>query len=104
MLFQVSGNSNHTLISLFWDSSITEEFLQNAAYEIQECGGWIAQSNIRRKKLRMFAEGSVFSQQPQGKLVDVTPAELKTTDGEYKFHPIYRSGISLALPIKIKDT
>ena len=51
----------------------------------------------------MFAEGSVFSQQPQGKLVDVTPAELKTTDGGYKFHPIYRSGISLALPIQIKD-
>ncbi|MEL7244355.1 MAG: type III-A CRISPR-associated RAMP protein Csm4, partial [Cyanobacteria bacterium J06573_2] len=59
--------THHTLISLFWDSSITEEFLQNAAYEIQECGGWIAQSNIRRQKLRMFAEGSVFSEQPQGK-------------------------------------
>ena len=99
-----ASGTHHTLISLFWDSSITEEFLQHAAYEIQECGGWIAQSNIRRQKLRMFAEGSVFSQQPQGKLVDVTPAELKTTDGEYKFHPIYRSGISLALPIKIKDT
>ena len=94
--------THHTLISLFWDSSITEDFLKDAAYEIQECGGWIAQSNIRRKKVRMFAEGSVFAQKPQGELVDVTPAELIDNAGKPKFHPIYRSGISLALPIKIK--
>ena len=50
----------------------------------------------------MFVEGSVFSQQPQGELVDVTPAELIDNAGKPKFHPIYRSGISLALPIKIK--
>ena len=97
-----ASGTHHTLISLFWDSSITEEFLQNAAYEIQECGGWIAQSNIRRRKVRMFAEGSVFAQKPQGELVDVTPAELIDNAGKPKFHPIYRSGISLALPIKIK--
>lgn len=93
--------THHTLISLFWDSAINQEFLKDAAYEIIECGGWIAQSNIRRKKVRMFTEGSVFSQKPQGELANVTPKELRTKDGGYKFYPIYRSGISLSLPIKL---
>ena len=52
--------------------------------------------------VRMFAEGSVFLDQPQGKLVDVTPSQLMD-GGKYKFHPVYRSGISLTLPIKIKE-
>lgn len=94
--------THHTLISLFWDSPITQDFLENAAYEIQERGGWIGDVNLRRKMVRMFTEGSVFSEQPQGKLVDVTPPQLINDDGTYKFHPVYRSGISLTLPIKIK--
>lgn len=100
-VLKYSEYTHHTLISLFWDSHINSEFLQNSAYEIKESGGWIAQSNIRRRKVRMFSEGSVFSQKPQGKLADVTPKELKTKNGGYKFHPIYRSGISLSLPIKL---
>lgn len=96
-----SPGTHHTLISLFWDSPITKDFIENAAYEIQERGGWIGDVNLRRKMVRMFTEGSVFSEQPQGKLVDVTPRQL-IDDGKYKFHPVYRSGISLTLPIKIK--
>jgi CRISPR-associated protein Csm4 len=95
-----SGNQ-HTLMSLFWDNTITTEFLKTASYEIQERGGWIAQSQIRRKMVRMFAEGSVFPIQPQGKLIDVTP---KDKNGNYKTHHlIYRSGISLSLPIQAQD-
>ncbi|MBO3463290.1 type III-A CRISPR-associated RAMP protein Csm4 [Aetokthonos hydrillicola Thurmond2011] len=87
----------HTILSLFWDSTVTENFLENASYEIQERGGWIAESQIRRKMVRMFTEGSAFftATPPQGKLVDVTPHEFKK-------HSIYRSGISLSLPIKAK--
>ncbi len=88
--------THHELISLFWDSDISQEFLKSSAYEIIECGGWIGDVNLRRKKVRMFVEGSVFSQQPQGKLVDVTPTQFKR-------HRIYRNGIGLSLPIKIRQ-
>ncbi len=99
-----SPGTHHTSIALFWDSPITQDFLENAAYEIQERGGWIGDVNLRRKMVRMFTEGSVFLEKPQGKLVDVTPRQLiNDDDGTYKFHPVYRSGISLTLPIKCRD-
>lgn len=91
-----SAGNYHTLMSLFWDIPIKTEFLDNASYEIQERGGWIAENQLRRKMVRMFSEGSVFLTSPQGKLVDVTPQGFKK-------HRIYRSGISLSLPIKAKD-
>ncbi|MGB3509048.1 MAG: type III-A CRISPR-associated RAMP protein Csm4, partial [Microcoleaceae cyanobacterium] len=49
----------------------------------------------RRKSIQMFTEGSVFAVKPDGKLADVTPE--KFTD-----HRVYRSGISLSLPIKVQ--
>ncbi|MFN9648292.1 MAG: type III-A CRISPR-associated RAMP protein Csm4, partial [Pseudanabaena sp.] len=68
----------------------------NSSYELQERGGWITSSskNQRRKKVVMFAEGSVFSEIPKGKLANVTPPEFSQ-------HKIYRSGIAVSLPIKI---
>ncbi|MEA5620635.1 type III-A CRISPR-associated RAMP protein Csm4 [Cronbergia sp. UHCC 0137] len=85
-----------TLISLFWDSDISSNFLENSSYEIQERGGWIVESQIRRQMVRMFTEGSVFTSSLLGKLVNVTPKQFTK-------HQIYRSGISLALPIKTKE-
>lgn len=101
------------LISLFWDDDKSElERLimdkkdnldkSESSYEIQERGGWYSDGNIRRKMVRMFAEGSVFPIAPQGKLANVTPSELINEDGTYKTHPIYRSGIGLSLPIKVQ--
>ncbi len=91
------------LISLFWDDnqSILEQIVDDphSSYEIQERGGWFSDGNIRRMMVRMFAEGSVFPMEPQGKLANVTP---RNEDGTYKTHPIYRSGISLSLPIKVQ--
>jgi CRISPR-associated protein Csm4 len=93
--------SNYCLISLFWDNSISPELLnETACYEIQERGGWIASSpsgyQKRRKMVRMFTEGSVFSADPQGKLANVTPERFKA-------HQVYRSGVSLSLPISINS-
>jgi CRISPR/Cas system CSM-associated protein Csm4 (group 5 of RAMP superfamily) len=45
----------------------------------------------------MFTEGSVFPQLPEGKLAVVTPEELRNK----KHHPIYRSGVSLSLPVAL---
>ncbi|GAB1543756.1 type III-A CRISPR-associated RAMP protein Csm4 [Scytonema sp. NUACC21] len=92
----------HCLMSLFWDegSNLQQLIANNSSYEIQERGGWIASPfsgrQKRRKFVRMFAEGSVFLGTPQGKLVDVTPQGFST-------HSIYRSGISLSLPIKVQE-
>ncbi len=90
------SGSHYCLISLFWQESIDHNCLKS--YELLERGGWISSpvsgQQLRRKKVRMFAEGSVFSSQPLGKLADVTPSEFKA-------HSIYRNGISLSLPINI---
>jgi CRISPR-associated protein Csm4 len=87
---------SQTLISLFYDSDISSNFLENSSYGIQERGGWIAESQIRRKMVIMFSEGSVFTSSLPGKLVNVTPEQFKK-------HQIYRSGISLTLPIKTRE-
>ncbi|MBD2628669.1 type III-A CRISPR-associated RAMP protein Csm4 [Trichormus variabilis] len=95
-LVNFQEGTHHTLMSLFWDSEISSDVLKNSSYEIQERGGWIAESQLRRQMVRMFSEGSVFSVPPKGKLVDVKPKEFKK-------HSIYRSGISLSLPIKVQE-
>ncbi|MGI2903297.1 type III-A CRISPR-associated RAMP protein Csm4 [Tolypothrix sp. VBCCA 56010] len=92
-------SAHQCLLSMFWDND--QAILQNlitansSSYEIQERGGWLAESNIRRQMVRMFTEGSVFPKQPHGKLIDVTPSEFKR-------HKIYRSGISFSLAIKVQ--
>ena len=92
-LIKFDGNFQ-SLISLYWDDELIS--LDNPSYELQERGGWITSSskNQRRKKVVMFAEGSVFSEIPKGKLANVTPPEFSQ-------HKIYRSGIAVSLPIKI---
>ncbi|MCX7593739.1 MAG: type III-A CRISPR-associated RAMP protein Csm4 [Fischerella sp.] len=94
-LVNFAAGTHHTSMSLFWESPLPDGFLDDASYEIQERGGWIAENQLRRQMVRMFSEGSVFRSAPQGKLVDVTPQGFNK-------HRIYRSGISLSLPIKVK--
>ncbi|HIK08917.1 MAG TPA: type III-A CRISPR-associated RAMP protein Csm4 [Oscillatoriaceae cyanobacterium M33_DOE_052] len=86
--------THQCLISLFWDIDLPDNFLAESSYEIKPRGGWLSGQQLRRQMVRMFAEGSVLREVPPGKLADVTPTE-------YKPHPIYRSGISLSLPIRL---
>jgi len=94
------GATHHSLISLFWDSSIPKELADASFYEIQERGGWIGSPfsgvQMRRKATQMFTEGSVFPIAPGGKLADVTPSGFTA-------HKIYRNGISFSLPIKVAE-
>jgi CRISPR-associated protein Csm4 len=86
----------HSLISLLWQHPFPAEYLQGASYAIRERSGWIASpasgQQARRQAVRMFTEGSVFPQSIGGQLANVTPENFKA-------HQIYRSGISLSLPI-----
>lgn len=94
-LVNFKDKNAQSLISLYWDDDNLVS-LENSSYELQERGGWITSSakNQRRKKVMMFAEGSVFADIPIGKLADVTPPEFTQ-------HKIYRSGIAVSLPIKV---
>ncbi|NJM69636.1 MAG: type III-A CRISPR-associated RAMP protein Csm4 [Scytonema sp. RU_4_4] len=102
--------THYALISLFWESPLSENLLEidgslkkDSSYELQRRGGWISSPSGRqlmRKSIQMFTEGSVFPSQPIGQLADVTPDEFK----QYRnTHKIYRSGVSLSLPIKLPN-
>jgi CRISPR-associated protein Csm4 len=49
------------------------EWLQDAKYNLINRGGWIANSGLRRRRVRMFTEGSEFARPLSGRVVDVTP-------------------------------
>jgi CRISPR-associated protein Csm4 len=92
------GN-HYSLVSLFWQPELSQlQIGDSARYAIQERGGWIASPfsgrQLRRKKVQMFAEGSVFAHKPAGQLADVTPSG-------FTHHSIYRSGLALSLPVKL---
>ncbi len=104
----------HSLISLFWENPLASDLLdkegklkQESSYELLRRGGWVSSSpsgiQRRRKSIQMFEEGSVFPDKPMGKLADVTPPKRENFDFENQKngHKVYRSGISLSLPIKV---
>lgn len=96
---------HHSLISLYWEPQISPLLLgEQACYQLQERGGWIASPfsgrQLRRQKIHMFTEGSVLTSAPTGRLANVTPAEFRTSQKDvYRPHPIYRSGVALSLAI-----
>ena len=65
-------------------SDCSTDWLKDSAYKLISRGGWIGQSGLRKKRLRLFAEGSVFKQPLQGRVVDITPANTP--------NPVYRDG------------
>jgi CRISPR-associated protein Csm4 len=92
------------LISLFWQNDPLPPVLFNekAKYTLQTRRGWMASPSgrqLRRKTVQMFGEGSVFPVMPAGQLADVTPDRFDPTQPTH--HRIYRSGISLSLPVKL---
>ncbi|MGK7926277.1 MAG: type III-A CRISPR-associated RAMP protein Csm4 [Spirulina sp.] len=98
-------NASYTLLSLLWDKpeNLQDEINNDLTrYNVIPRGGWISSSpsgfQKRRKKVRMFAEGSVFPFKPKGRLADVTPLDFKGG------HQVYRSGISLSLPIIVNSS
>lgn len=62
----------------------TQGWLDEAAYKLVSRGGWIGGTGLRKQRVRMFAEGSVFQAPLQGRTVDVSP--------EHAPHPVYRDG------------
>ncbi|CDM96309.1 MAG: type III-A CRISPR-associated RAMP protein Csm4 [Limnospira sp. PMC 1291.21] len=97
-LLNCPQSTDYSLISLLWENPISDTLHNDrASYGILERGGWISSPfsgrQLRRKKVRMFVEGSVFPVRTDGQLADVTPYEFQ------KLHKVYRSGIGFSLPI-----
>jgi CRISPR-associated protein Csm4 len=88
----------YSLMSLLWEHPFNPDYLQGARYALRERGGWIVSpvsgQQARRQTVQMFTEGSIFPQAIGGMLANVTPERFKA-------HQIYRSGISLSLPIHL---
>lgn len=112
-LFEAKDATHHSLISLFWAKPETQQFSQveqalnekaqsQTYYSLKPRGGWIASPaghQMRRQVVSMMAEGSVlpasiFPGGPVGALADVTPARFNR-------HRIYRSGVSVSLPVAL---
>lgn len=79
---------------------------EKVAYDIVRRGGWITTppfNSLRKNVINALSEGSVFSTTSShitimGRIVDLRP----DTEFEPKVnHPIWRSGISIMLPIKL---
>jgi CRISPR-associated protein Csm4 len=80
------------------------------AYDFQKRGGWITDSGLntfRKNTVQMFSEASVFSYNSIvdtefviGKIVDLKP-KLNYEHLKVQPHPIWRSGKSLFIPVKI---
>ncbi len=99
-IINFAAGNHHSLISLFWDNSVNQSWLgESSRYALKERGGWIASPSgrqLRRKMVRMFTEGSVFLNKPSGALANVTPSGFTK-------HSVYRSGIAVSLPVKLKE-
>ncbi len=97
----VDSNGSLILLSTFHPSEkeLPELNKRLVAWEFSESRGYIvsgrAATTIKRKRLNMFTEGSVFRESVRGELADVTPDDAKTLG---LTHNIYRSGLAFLMP------
>ena len=84
---------------------ISSQILRESKYDLITRGGWIYSlkiKNLRRKRIRMFVEGSVFPLKKDlyGQLKNVTPEEHNIPLEIGKIHKVYRYGYAFPVPIK----
>lgn len=90
-------------LSLYRPEPQTLKSLKPIAYQLLPRRGWcyssVTSTQMKRKAVTMFSEGSVFHNEdaPKGTLADVTPCS------QFTAHKLYRYGIPISLPIKILE-
>ena len=101
-LFDLPEQNGFVNLSLYFP----EDFacLEPVAYQLVPRRGWcyssLTPTQMKRKSVTMFGEGSVFRNKPKGTLADVTPEKSDQSAG-FTAHKLYRYGIPIALPINI---
>jgi len=89
------------LLSSYYPNSKEKPHIRDifAAWNFFENRGYIVSgrntTTFKRKRLRMFSEGSVVHQPVRGMLVDVTPDDAQALG---LFHRVYRSGLAFLFP------
>ena len=81
-------------LSLYSPAHNELDNIDRAYYQLLSRSGYIYSpycQSLRRKSVRMFTEGSVFSGKKTGKLADITPQIFKE-------HKVYRYGFAFTLP------
>lgn len=72
-----------------------------AAYEIERVGGWMDARGLRRIPANLLAEGAVLGPldkpAPYGSIVDVRPVPSNESDFAPVPHPVWRSGVAVAI-------
>ncbi len=91
----------YVLLSSYYPNSKEKPQIKDifAAWNFFETRGYIVSgrntTTLKRKRLRMFSEGSVVNQLVRGMLVDVTPDDAQALGLS---HIVYRSGLSFLFP------
>jgi len=90
-------------LSLYYPKKEEIAMLKERYYGLVNRGGWIYSpdaKNLRRRTVRMFSEGSVFSTESNsglyGGLADVKP-------DEFAEHEVYRYGYAFAVPMEVNE-
>ena len=90
-------------LSLFYPQEEELSRLKDRYYELITRGGWIYSTdakNLRRRTVRMFSEGSVFSAGSDsglyGGLANVKPKDFAE-------HDVYRYGYAFAVPLEVSE-
>lgn len=91
----------YTTLSLYWlpEEEAKSGILDGASYGLLMRRGWIGAPggmNLRRRGVRMFAEGAVFPKRPLGALVDVRPLDPEEVPNVE--HDVWRYGLAVAVP------
>ena len=99
-LREQEGFNGFINLSLYLPESESFNCLAPVAYQLIPRRGWcyssVTPTQMKRKTVTMFGEGSVFRNEPGGILADVTP-------DEFTAHKLYRYGIPISLPIHILE-
>ena len=68
------------------------DLLADATFSLEEVGGWVLDGQVRRRRIRLLTEGSVFRRWDPGRWVSVQPPQ-------WEDHPVYRGGLSFGVPV-----
>lgn len=92
-----SKQSNYFMSLSLTNPASQTEFDNSISYDLIKRGGGSigieGQAEYHRKQVRMITEGSIFSSQIKGRIVDVSPSI------NYYKHRIYRNGKAFLIPI-----
>jgi CRISPR-associated protein Csm4 len=109
---ELPDNSNYQMnLSLFLPpdkEQLKEQLDDQAAYAFKKRGGWISTppyNTIRKNRIYMFEEGSIFradtnSPTKSGRIVNLKPNASRLPANLQGIHDIWRNGEAIFIPFK----